>query len=380
MQSSCAATTVNSTRPTVILVSNHGEIIGGGELSLLTLLKGLDRSFLNPILVVPSEGRVAASCRASGIEAYAVPLPGLRRPSPKTLGSVWALVRLIQKTGAVLLHANGSRAMFYAGVAGRLCRRPVIWHLRILDQDPSLDWLLARLATRSIAISQPVRARLTRWPRAHDHCTVVPNGIDLTAFASSKDPETVRISLGLRPCDRIIGTVGRLVAFKGQRYLLEAFSLVRQCYPAITLLVVGDGPERDTLERDSHRLGISDHVRFTGHREDVADLLSVMEIFVLPSLAEHFGRVLLEAMAMKLPIVATDAGGVPEIVENNVTGLLIPPADPAGLAKAISELLGDPSRARMMGAAGRGRAEQHFEFRMHARRVEAIYAEALREL
>lgn len=362
----------------VLVLSNHGEIVGGGEVSLLTLLKGLDRARWGPVVVVPEEGAVAAGCRALGLPTRVVPLWTLRRPGPAVLRSVAALRRLIRETDARLLHANGSRAMVYAGLAGRLEGRPVIWHLRIIEPDPALDWLLARLATRVIATSEAVRARLARWPWAHRRCAVVPNGLDLQAFVPLKDPEAVREALGLGPAVRVIGTVGRLVTFKGHRYLLEAFARLRERHPDLYLLAVGDGPERPALERQARELGVAAAVRFTGHREDVADLLTALEVFVLPSLAEHFGRVLLEAMAMERPVVATAAGGVPEVVEANVTGLLVPPGEPTALADAMATLLADPGRARAMGQAGRRRVEEHFSLRRHAEAVEAVFDELLR--
>lgn len=363
----------------VLLVSNHGDIVGGGEESLLTLLKGLDRSRWSPRVVVPGEGVVAARCRALGLSTHVIPLPSLRRPGPAMLQSLAAMRRLVQETGATLLHANGSRAMFYAGLAGRRTGRPVIWHLRILEADPTLDWLLVRLATRTIANSAAVRERLRRWPLAHARCSVVPNGLDLDSFLPSRESERVRQSLGLAPTDRVVGNVGRLVPFKGHRYLLEAFAILRLTCRELRLLIVGDGPEREALERQARALKVAQDVHFPGHREDVADLLSVMEVFVLPSLAEHFGRVLVEAMAMERPVVATAAGGVPEVVEEKVTALLVPPGDAGALAGAIQTLLNDPVRARAMGQAGRRRVEEQYTLRRHAEQIEAVYREVLGE-
>ncbi len=363
----------------VLVVSNHGEIVGGGEVSLLGLLKGLDRARWHPTVVVPEEGAVAAACRALDLPTRVVPLPTLRRPRPAILRSLGALRRLARETGARLLHANGSRAMAYAGLAGRLERRPVIWHLRILEPDPRLDWLLVRLATRVVATSEAVRGRLARWPAAHRQCVVVPNGLDLQAFVPLKDADAVRESLGLPAGARVIGTVGRLVPFKGHRHLLEAFARLRAREPDVHLVVVGDGPERAALERQARELGVAPAVRFTGHREDVPDLLAALDVFVLPSLAEHFGRVLLEAMAMERPVVATAAGGVPEVVEAGVTGLLVPPANAAALADAVLTLLADPAHGRALGRAGRRRVEARFDLRHHAAAVEAVYAAVLEE-
>ena len=365
-------------RRTILVVSNHGEIVGGGEVSLLVLLKGLDRTRWSPVVVVPSEGGMATRCRELGLPTHVIPLPGLRRPWSAIFRSMAALKRLARDTGASLLHANGSRAMFYAGLVGRVLGRPAVWHLRVWREDPRLDWLLARLATRTIAISEAVRSRLRHWPAAHRRCSVVPNGMDLEAFAPSTSPDAVRAALGLSQGDRVIGTVGRLVAFKGHGYLLEAFARLRPEFPTLRLLIVGDGPERSALSRGAEGLGIAGAVIFTGHREDVADLLTVMEVFVLPSEAEDFGRVLLEAMALARPVVATAAGGAPEVVEEKVTGLLVRSADPAALAAGVAALLTDPARARLMGWAGRQRVEKHYTLRHHAELVETIYTEILR--
>ncbi len=362
---------------TVLVLSNHGEIVGGGELSLLGLLKGLDHTRWSVVVVVPSEGAVAARCRSLGLPTHVLPLPSLRCPRLAVLRSVRDLARLAGDTGASLLHANGSRAMLYAGLAGALVGRPVVWHLRVWREDAMLDWLLARLATRTIATSQAVRARLRRWPAAHRRCVVIPNGIDLETFLPAHPREAVRAALGLSLGDRVIGTVGRLVPLKGHEYLLDAFARLRQQWPSLHLVIVGDGPERGVLSQQGERLGIAGAVTFTGHREDVADLLTPMEVFVLPSEAEDFGRVLLEAMALERPIVATAGGGVPEIIEDNVTGLLVPPADPAGLAAGIAALLADPPRARLLGRAGRQRVEKAYTLRRHAEQVEAVYSEIL---
>jgi len=368
---------VTPARRPVLIVSNHAEIVGGGEVSLLTLLAGLDRARWDPSLVVPADGAVAAGARDLGIPAHVIPLPGLRRAGAAVCRSVAALRRLALDTGARLLHANGSRAMFYAGVAGRLLGRPVVWHVRVWRADRALDWLLVRLATRSIIISDAVRERFRRWPRAYRECSVVPNGLDLGAFVASRPTPAIRESLGLGPADRVVGCVGRMVEFKGQGHLLDAFATLRRSASGVRLLLVGDGPERPALEDRARRLGIAGEVQFVGHRRDVADLLTVMEVFVLPSLAEDFGRVLLEAMAMERPVVATGTGGVPEIVEDTVTGLLVPPADAVALARAVGALLADPARAHAMGRAGRRRVETCFNHHRHARLVEAVWTEVI---
>jgi glycosyltransferase involved in cell wall biosynthesis len=358
------------TRP-ILAVSNHGEIVGGGEISLLTLLERLDRSQWSPLAAVPSEGEVSSRCRALGLAVHLVPLPSLRRPGPDVFRSVMAMRRLIHESGARLLHANGSRAMFYAGLAGRLAGRPAIWHVRVADRDAFLDRFLGRLARAVIVNSEAVRRRLD-WMRP-EKVRCIHNGVDLDRFAPRPAPPALRSSLGLPAEAPVVASVGRFVRYKGYHYLLEAARLAREIAPDIHWVLVGDGELRDELEAQCQTGGMESRVRFTGWREDIPDILALCNLFVLPSVGEHFGRVLIEAMAMGKPIVATDAGGVPEIVVHGETGLLVPPADPRAFLEAVLTLLQDPKRRAVFGQAARQRAERRFSLTGHVRAVEALY-------
>ncbi|MCI0370923.1 MAG: glycosyltransferase [candidate division NC10 bacterium] len=360
---------------TVLVVSNHGDIVGGGEVSLLALLGGLDRSRWAPMVVLPCEGAVAEGCRALGLPTHVIPLPGLRCPGPGMLRSAAALRRLARSTGACLLHANGSRAMAYAGLAGRLTRRPVIWHVRVADRGGLLDRLLARLARAVIVNSKAVGRRLDWAPPSKVRC--IYNGVDFGRFSPRRPPPTLRASLGLPEDAPVVGSVGRFVPYKGYAHLLEAARLVEAAVPGVHWVLVGDGELRGELEEQRRRLGLEGQIHFPGWREDVPDLLALCNLFVLPSLGEHFGRVLIEAMAMARAVVATDAGGVPEIVLHDETGLLVPPAQPKALAEAVLALLEDPGRAARLAAAGRRRAETEFSLSRHVEAVEALYRELL---
>lgn len=364
-------------RPTpVLLVSNHGEIVGGGEISLLALLQGLDRARWNPTTVVPMEGPVAARCRDLGFPAHVVPLPSLRRPGGAAVRSVLGLRRLARTTGACLLHANGSRAGLYAGLAARLVRRPAIWHVRVADPEPLLDRLLVALARAVIVNSHAVALRFPWAPPGKVRC--VHNGVDLAWFAPRRPPPGLRAALGIPEGAPVVGSVGRFVPYKGYADLLEAARRVQDALPGVHWILVGDGELRGALEAGARDLALAAQTHFVGWREDVPDLLALFDVFVLPSHAEHFGRVLIEAMAMARPVVATDAGGVPEIVASGETGLLVPPAQPKALAEAILALLENPARAGHFGAAGRRRAEALFGLSAHVEAVAALYEELLR--
>ncbi len=362
-------------RPTAILVvSNHGAIVGGGELSLMDLLRGLDRDRWAPVLVVPDEGDVAARGRDLDLPVHVIALPTLRRPGPGSVRSVNALVRLARASDAALIHANGSRAMAYAGVAGRLAARPTLWHVRIAESDGLVDRALCAIATVVIATS---RAVARRFPWAPAKIRLIANGIDLERFTPRPQSGVLRAKLGVPSSAPVALSIGRHVAEKGYRHLLDAAALIERAKPGVHWILVGNGELRSELEAQTRRLHLGSQVHFTGWREDIPDVLALSDVFVLSSESEGFGRVLVEAMAMNRAVVATAVGGVPDIVLAGETGLLVEPANPVALADAVRALLDDPARAARLGAAGRARAESTFRRGAHVDAVERVYAEVL---
>ena len=358
----------------ILVVSNHGQLVGGGELSLMDLLGGLDRSRWAPALVVPEDGAVAARGRDLGLSVHVVPLPTLRRPGAGCLRSVTALGRLARATDAALIHANGSRAMFYSGLAGRSTGRPAIWHVRIAESDGVVDRALYALATGVIATS---RAVARRFRSGAPKLRLIPNGVDLARFRPRPPSRPLAASLGVPPSAPLALCIGRFVAEKGHRHLLEAAARVERTRPGVHWILVGAGELEGELRAQARRVGLQTQVHFAGWRDDVADVLALCDVFVLPSESEGFGRVLIEAMAMARAVVAAAVGGVPEIVRDGDTGILAPSAAPAPLADAVRSLLDDPAHAARLGAAGRARAESTFSLAAHVGGVERMYAELL---
>ncbi len=359
----------------ILFISNHGQIVGGGEISLLSLMTALDRAKWNPLLVVPEEGRLAQEARAAGISTRIIPMPSPNKARRTLLRSIRDLRALILDHRIDLVHANGSRAMIFAGLAAFLADKPVIWHVRVADPDGWLDRALARLATRIIVNSDAVRHRFA-WVSDDKVCRI-HNGIDTERFVPRPAAPASRAAVPLSPDDHVVVSIGRFVPYKGYDRLLEAAALLRKSAPDLHWVLVGDGELRDHLIARCTELGLTGRVHFTGWVEDVRDVLALADIFVLPSLGEHFGRVLVEAMAMGKPVVATSGGGVPEIVLHEETGLLVPPADPKTMADAVRRLLDRPDLARHYGLAGRRRAETHFSLRSHVTAVTAVYSELI---
>jgi glycosyltransferase involved in cell wall biosynthesis len=361
--------------PTVLLLANFADVLGGGEESLLGLAEALDRRRLRVLGSVTAEGEVAARLRALGVPVTVTPLPPVRPWTlPRVVVALGRLRALLARERVALVHAHGSRGALYAGLAARSLGVPLVWHVRVADTDPRLDPLLVRLSTAIVANSAATAARLRRVPIAVAKTTVVPNGVDLARFAPRLPDPALRGALGLDPALPVVGYVGRLEHGKGVDVLLEAAARVHTKLPA-AFLFVGDGPLRSTLAGRAAAEGLPAH--FVGRRDDVAELLRLCSVVVLPSRQEAFGRVLVEAMASGVPVVATAVGGIPEVCTDGVTGLLVPPEDPDALATAIALTLTDQvaTAARVATAAADMRAR--FDFAAHAAGVQAVYARAL---
>lgn len=357
----------------ILVLSDSGQFVGGGEYSLLDLVTGLAHSPFRPLVVCPGSGALWQRLRALGIPAEILPFPSWRSARviaiARTLIRLAALVRMHQ---IALVHCNAiGRVALYAGLVGRWRGVPVLWHVRVADRESLLDRLLVSL-TRAVIVNSKAVGRRFAWARPHK-VRCIYNGVDLARFHPRQPLRGLRSSLGLPEGAPVVGSVGRFVPYKGYAHLLEAARLVEAAMPGVHWVLVGDGELRGELEGQRRSLGMEAQVHFPGWREDIPDVLALCDLFVLPSLGEHFGRVLIEAMAMARAVVATDAGGVPEIVLHGETGLLVPPAQPKALAEAVLALLEDPGRTARLGAAGRRRAETEFSLPRHVEAVEALY-------
>jgi glycosyltransferase involved in cell wall biosynthesis len=278
-----------------------------------------------------------------------------------------------------LVHASivGRLAAKLAGVRGIITTRHYAYYHK---HKGLVDWIERKTAVFNdslIAISSAVKQYMTteeRYRPAKIH--VLHNAVDLNLFHSMDGPE---ISRGR---DRImIGSVGRLHTSKGHETLLRSMPYVKQRFPGARLTIVGTGREKDNLEKLSARLGISSEVDFLGAKKpsQIPRLLRTLDLFVLASNWEGFGLAAVEAMASGLPVVATDVGGLPEIVVDGRTGFLVPPGKPRMLADKVVHLLQNPELCRQMGKQGRRRAETLFSLEDMVERLEAIYWDLLRQ-
>jgi glycosyltransferase involved in cell wall biosynthesis len=378
---------------TKILFMHQNGILGGAEAHLLSVA-GSYRDTSRVVLLgtgplqdalerVGVDVRLLESSWASEGVRLGVPRPNARGVAA-VLRLGWQTARLAR--GADLIYANSPKALTVAGVAGALARRPVLWHLHDLLGPEHFSPQAIRqavrhanlIATRVLVNSQASANAFLRGGGHPGRLHVVDNGFDVPGFApaGADDRESVRRELGLG-ASPVLGVVGRVVGWKGQHVVLDALSRL----PGVVALVVGDEGEDPTyaaeLRRRARELGVADRVRFLGFRADVPRLMRSVELVVHAAVApEPFGRVIVEGMLAGRPVVAARAGGVLEIIEDGVSGVLVPPGDAGALAVAIAALLADPERASRIADTGRRRASERFGadrvLREIARHVEAV--------
>jgi glycosyltransferase involved in cell wall biosynthesis len=380
---------------TKVLFLDHTSQLGGAERSMLDLLARLDRARVVPILATSPGGPLIARAEALGIEVVLLDLaPEVLLMSREEWGrNRWAfawrarsyvkevarLAALMRERDIRFIHTNTLKAHVLGSMAAFWARRPIVWHMRDIPSTRgdarALLKTLARLVNPGVlAISQAVADDMP--PRLRARTRVVYNGLDLAAFDRAVAvPAELPLPAGDGP---VIGTVSYLIPWKGQEVFLQAAARLAPTHPDWRFVVIGDPifqfrGERERLEQLAETLGIADRVRFAGHREDVPAVMAALDLFVLPSLYEPFGRVLIEAMGARRPIVASRAGGVPEIVVDGETGQLVPPGDPAALADAIAAMVKDPARAERLAQAGRERVERCFSLEATVAGVFAAY-------
>jgi glycosyltransferase involved in cell wall biosynthesis len=351
------------------------DFFGGSEEAALHLIASLDRARWEPVLLHhPGAGvaRLVEGASRLGVRTRAVPRPDRARRMAGLAGQRQAL----RNERAAIFHAHLSwpLACKYGVLAAWLARVPAVVataQLYLEVGSHAEQRLMTMALRRIIAVSNEVRARYARELRVPARkLAVVPNGIEVPPAVRRPDP-ALRAELVRGRPDYVVLTPARLHEQKGHAYLLAAAARV----PEATFVLAGDGPLRAELERLAAELNVADRCVFLGYRSDVSDLLAAADVFVLPSLFEGLPVSVLEAMAAERAVVATAIGGTDEAVTHEVTGLLVPPRDPAALAAAIRRLQADPQLAGRLAAAGRERVQREFSSAATARNVMRIYDE-----
>ncbi len=374
------------------------ERVGGPPLRVLRVAERLRRDGIDTAIVVPrGDPTFARLAEGAGIRCHR---PWAYVRLPHTVGPAWlvspiALLKwlalflpgvlslrgLFRRYGAAIVHVNGL-ICFQAAIAARLSGAKVVWHLNDTVTPKAFRMVLMPVlrgcSTRVAASATTVASFYLGDKAAHNGTAILYPPVDTSKFRPEGDLSAHRKQFGLEPGVKVVGTVGNFDAVKGYEYFLEAAAEVKESCPHVRFLMVGDKLKTQQgywqrVQRAIDRLGLRPYVIMAGKRDDIPQLMGLMDVYVLSSVSEAAPLVVLEAMACGRPVVATRVGGVAELVANGETGIVVPPRDSLALARGIVRLLNNTRLAASMGERGRQRAVAEFDLEHCARRHRELY-------
>lgn len=382
-----------------LLIVNHAVEIGGAENVLLRLLDNLDPNLFEPSVASPDQGPLTAELESRDIRVfYGFPSPRLLKVRRMSVGAnkaaaflypfdmlttIIRLAWLISRKRFDIVLTNSAKADIYGSLAGYIARRPVVWRLHDIvgpEAFSRFNILLFKVtashfAKRVLAVSEATRKAFIAQGLSADKVRCVYNGVDLSS-PTPKPDSTIREEYSLDPSAPVAAMIGRLVHWKGPDTFIRAAAAVSRKIPEARFLLVGDaifGEQSyvEELKNLADELGLGEKLVFTGFRSDIPEIMASADIIVHASiLPDPLPTVLLEAMAQSKPVIGARAGGVPEIIEEGVTGIVFAPGNVSRLAEAMEQLLGDREKAASMGAEGFRRAIKLFEVKKNTHLIE----------
>ena len=346
----------------------------GGQEQIYTLITGMLQCGHRVWLAAPPDAPLAARAKRAGANLFSFQQRFELSPL-----AAWQLLSFMRESRFHIVHFNTQHPLLAGGLAASLsspppalvCSRRVNFPLRTSFSRLKFNLFMDRVIT----VSASIRDTLIHDGVRPSLVEVIYEGTDLQSIDAMPEPPS-----SIADDQPVIGIVAHLSKEKGHSILVKAVSLLLQSYPRLVLSVVGEGPLRTELERLAKTLGASRNVFFLGFREDADSVMKSFDIFCLPSLSEGLSSAILVAMSHRLPVVATAVGGIPELVIDRETGLLVSPRDPERLAGALQELLDSPDLRKRMGESGRRRVEAHFTLEKKIRNFERLYLELLGQL
>jgi len=366
-------------------------IVGGSGTNTLLSMAGLPKDRFEAVLACGSEGPLPEEARKRGLRVAIIP----HLKNEINLVNDWLAFKeigtLLKREGFTIVHTHNSKAGILGRVAAKMCKVPIIVHTMhsCVFRYPNLNFLARRffyllekyaagITDKIIAISDPLKKIFVENGVApEDKFITIYSGIELDKFRVRVDLEQKRMSLGIEQGELVLGVVGRLAEGKGHEFVIQAIPAVVQEIPRVKFIFVGDGPLKTNLEKLAEGLGVKDKVIFTGERNDIPELLRVFDVFCLASLYEGMGRVILEAQVAGKPVIATKIGGIPDVVVENKTAILVEPKDSSGLADAVIKLLKDENLRRQMSKAAEEFVDYHFSAQKMVEDIIKLYNELL---
>jgi len=369
---------MDKTKPIIWMIDGLGP--GGAEQLMLSILKTFKADGFNVrvcALQIKSGNPISAELNRIGLSVDLVPIPNLRHPL-----NLIRILRYLLEHRPQILHTQLEFSDILGTLAAKLLGIPTISTLHTLDElDENktgswrlkIRWLVLRKFTdRIIAVSEKTRVHHIRTAKINPKKIVtIYNGIEISRFTKNSEDNrgNTRKSLGLHANKKVIATVAVLRQPKGIQYMLEAMPEILKDIPNAHYLIVGDGAYKPQLLELVDTLGIQGHVTFAGHRTDIPEILNACDLFVLPTLIDALPTVLIEALAASKPIIATNVGGIPEIIEDQINGILVPPGDHYKLVDACVKLLKDQAYSSRLSLAGLQVAQRRFDVPIQTRQI-----------
>jgi glycosyltransferase involved in cell wall biosynthesis len=345
-----------------ILHIDTGRAWGGGQQQVLYLQRGLLDRGIPSLLVCAAESPLARKAASESGGVHEISMRG-----PNRLLAAVKIARLARFHGVRTIHMHSSHAHFLGLLAERLIGRDlhkVVSRMVAFQRTPNLrtKWKYLGHSVRYIAISHAVKRTLLLLGVPEEDISVVYSGIDVSRYSRCDAEKASRIAreIGITSGSFVVGAIGSLVPCKGHAVLIEAAATVVRSQANLVCLIVGEGPDRPHLESLVRANSLQGKVILVGQRREIPEFLSMMDLLVMPSLEEGLGLALLEAMAAGVPVIASNVGGMSEVVVHGETGVLVPPAQPQALAESLLALARDPKHRSVLAANARTRLNERF--------------------
>ncbi|MCU1382486.1 MAG: glycosyl transferase group 1 [Acidobacteria bacterium] len=367
--------------PRRVLYLAWAPFFSGAERALILTLQSLDRARYSPSVLAGTDGEFVAQVRRLGIPCDVAELRPFDARHPfASSRSIASVLRAAIRHRASVIHANEVPSFQPGGYAARVLRIPSVTHVRFFDRGPGYRWFLRAGLTQAVFVSRNLMTHAAAESPAifEGRSQVLYDAVEPQEGWSPAERARVRRELGL-PHDRaIVAIAGQIAEIKGIWDFVDAIGLLAARGEEPSFAVLGDdlksgGTVRRAMEERVAALGLSARVTFLGFRTDAPRIVQAFDVIAVPSHEEPLGNATLEAMAAGRPVVGTRVGGIPEMIVDGETGLLVPPSDPPALADAIGRLVHDQQLRARMSAAATQRARDTFGLAVHGRRLQALY-------
>ncbi len=373
----------------LFVTASPADVFGGGKKVFYSLITGLNKDVFQPVVACAPGGLYADMLMKAGIEICPVDMS-----NRYDLRNVFRLAKIMRNESVHIVHSQGGgRSNFFAMLAARLAKVPIklVTAATLVErwEDTSslrracyikVDRVIEDMVDRFICVSEEVRQALVHGHGlSPERAITVHNGIDVSGHESPREADEIRQSLHVSSDKIIISLLGRLVWVKGIDLFLQAAANLCKTHENVYFLVVGDGPLASALKEQEKELGLQGKCSFTGFQKDIPAILKITDILAIPSHSEGLPMVILEAMACGIPVVGSQIGGIPEMIEPGTNGFLIPPADAKSLAEKLSLLVNDKYLREKMGRAARGKVEESFSEAKMIHETEKVYLDMIKE-